>query len=327
MPIIGPIYRDLISGHDLIAYIAFAMVPVTYWALLQHALRPASARGRREPGRGRHRRHFGARPALSARCVICGVLVGFAGAYLVARPGRLFPAAHERAGKGFIALAALVFAKWRPWPALGDLPAVRLSRRGGDPAAGGGSCRSSAQVPVQAIQALPYILTVVLLAGFIGKAIPPQGVGDALCQGALRAALPELFAAAKAAQANAYAPYSRFQVGAALRTPDGRDLCRLQRRERRLSARVLRGGGAIAAMALGGRAAHRAKSSSSATARRLCTPCGGCRQRIREFADPSTAIHIAGPKACGGPSRSPSCCPIRSARVICPRVTERNRRR
>ena len=53
------------------------------------------------------------------------------------------------------------------------------------------------------------------------------------------AALAELFAAAKAAQANAYAPYSRFPVGAALRTPDGRGLFRLQRRERRLSARAL----------------------------------------------------------------------------------------
>ena len=80
------------------------------------------------------------------------------------------------AGKGFIALAALVFAKWRPWPALAtcllfgflDALATRLQ---------GVGAAWMAQVPVQAIQALPYILTVVLLAGFIGKAIPPKASG------------------------------------------------------------------------------------------------------------------------------------------------------
>ena len=73
-------------------------------------------------------------------------------------------------------LAALVFAKWRPWPALAtcllfgvlDALATRLQ---GVPLPGIGP------VPVQAIQALPYLLTVVLLAGFIGKAIPPKASG------------------------------------------------------------------------------------------------------------------------------------------------------
>ena len=88
------------------------------------------------------------------------------------------------AGKGFIALAALVFAKWRPWPALatcllfGFLDALAIRLQGVElPVIG--------PVPVQAIEALPYVLTVVLLAGFIGKAIPPQGLGDSLCQRAL----------------------------------------------------------------------------------------------------------------------------------------------
>ena len=40
----------------------------------------------------------------------------------------------------------------------------------------------------------------------------------------------------------------------------------------------------------------------------LCTPCGGCRQRIREFAGPTTPIHIAGPEGVRAPSRWPSCC-------------------
>ncbi|MEX0628504.1 MAG: ABC transporter permease, partial [Cucumibacter sp.] len=78
--------------------------------------------------------------------------------------------------KGFIALAALIFAKWRPWPAMwtcllfGFLDAVQIRLQGEElPLIG--------EVPVQAIQALPYILTVVLLAGFIGKAIGPKAGG------------------------------------------------------------------------------------------------------------------------------------------------------
>ena len=80
------------------------------------------------------------------------------------------------AGKGFIALAALIFAKWRPWPALGacllfgflDAFAIQLQ---------GKSLPLIGEVPVQFIHALPYILTVVLLAGFIGNAIPPKASG------------------------------------------------------------------------------------------------------------------------------------------------------
>ena len=80
------------------------------------------------------------------------------------------------AGKGFIALAALVFAKWRPGPALlaclafglVEASAIRLQ---------GYVFPGVGAVPVQAIQALPYLLTVVLLAGFIGRATPPAASG------------------------------------------------------------------------------------------------------------------------------------------------------
>ncbi len=80
------------------------------------------------------------------------------------------------AGKGFIALAALIFAKWRPGPALAacllfgflDAMAIRLQ---------GVALPGIGQAPVQFIQALPYVLTVVLLAGFIGRAVPPKASG------------------------------------------------------------------------------------------------------------------------------------------------------
>ncbi len=80
------------------------------------------------------------------------------------------------AGRGFMALAALIFGKWHPvgalWACLlfGFLDAVAIRLQGAVlPVVG--------EVPVQWVQALPYILTVVLLAGFIGKAVAPKSLG------------------------------------------------------------------------------------------------------------------------------------------------------
>jgi ABC-type uncharacterized transport system permease subunit len=174
VPFIGPIYKHLISGHDLITYFGFLCVPLTYWALYHTRF-------------GLQLRAVGENPAavdtagLSVRglryraVIICGVLVGLSGAYLSISQAAYFQP-HMSAGKGFIALAALVFAKWRPWPALAtcllfgvlDALATRLQ---------GVPLPFIGPVPVQAIEALPYLLTVVLLAGFIGKAIPPRASG------------------------------------------------------------------------------------------------------------------------------------------------------
>ena len=64
MPIVGPIYQELISDHDLIGYIAFALVPMTYWALYSTRFGLRLRAVGENPGRCRHRGHFGARPAL-----------------------------------------------------------------------------------------------------------------------------------------------------------------------------------------------------------------------------------------------------------------------
>lgn len=109
------------------------------------------------------------------------------------------------------------------------------------------------------------------------------------------AALGQLFAAAKAAQANAYAPYSRFKVGAALRTPSGAIFSGCNVENASYPQGSCAEAGAIAAMALAGER-RIAEILVIGDGDALCTPCGGCRQRIREFADPSTLIHIAGPE-------------------------------
>ena len=107
------------------------------------------------------------------------------------------------------------------------------------------------------------------------------------------AALQELFAAAKAAQANAYAPYSRFKVGAALRSESGAVHSGCNVENAAYPQGACAEAGAIAAMALAGER-RIVDIVVVGDGEGLCTPCGGCRQRIREFADATTRIHVAG---------------------------------
>src|SRR5271157_5673581 len=105
--------------------------------------------------------------------------------------------------------------------------------------------------------------------------------------------LAELFAAAKAAQANAYAPYSHFKVGAALRTPSGAIFSGGNVENAAYPEGVCAETSAISAMALAGDR-RIAGILVIGDGEGLCTPCGGCRQRIREFADVATLVHVAG---------------------------------
>jgi cytidine deaminase len=102
-----------------------------------------------------------------------------------------------------------------------------------------------------------------------------------------------LFDAARAAQTRAYAPYSRFPVGAAIRGASGsmHSGCNVE------NAAYPQGAcaetGAISAMIMSGEK-RIAEMLVIGDGEGLCTPCGGCRQRIREFAAPNTPVHIAG---------------------------------
>ncbi|MFY0681010.1 MAG: ABC transporter permease [Thalassovita sp.] len=174
VPLLGPLYHDLISGHTILVYLAFACVPATWWVLYRTRF-------------GLRLRAVGENPAAVdtagvsvvglrfSAVLICGVLCGIAGAYLATALQAGF-VKEMTAGRGFIALAALIFAKWRPWYALfatllfGLLQAVALRFQNiqiGEVA-----------IPVQLMDALPYILTVVILAGVVGKAVPPRAGGE-----------------------------------------------------------------------------------------------------------------------------------------------------
>lgn len=167
-------FGDAILGHSALVFFALLAVPLTAFVLGRTRF-------------GLRLRAVGENPAAVdtagisvtglryAAVIIGGLLCGLAGTYLsVAQSAGFLP--NMTAGKGFIALAALIFAKWRAWPALGacflfgllDAISIRLQ---------GIVLPGIGEVPVQAIQALPYLMTVILLAGVIGRATPPRASG------------------------------------------------------------------------------------------------------------------------------------------------------
>jgi simple sugar transport system permease protein len=162
------------AGDNILVYVALLSVPLTWWIIGRTRF-------------GLRLRAVGEMPlavdaagisvaGLRYRAVLlCGLFTGLAGAYLSIAQNAGF-SRDMTAGQGFIALAAIIFGKWRAFPAFGaclifgllDAIAIRLQ---------GVRIPGVGEVPVQLIQALPYLLTMFLLAGFIGRAVAPKAVG------------------------------------------------------------------------------------------------------------------------------------------------------
>ncbi|MCC5983522.1 MAG: ABC transporter permease [Rhodobacteraceae bacterium] len=174
VPVLGPFYSVILSGHSILVYVGLLCVPLTWYVLFRTRF-------------GLRLRAVGENPAAVdtagisvvglryGAVMICGVLCGLAGAYLATGLSAGF-VKDMTAGRGFIALAAMIFAKWRPWHALGAvllfglLEAIANRYQNID--------LGFMVLPAQFMQALPYILTVVILAGFVGRAIPPRAGGE-----------------------------------------------------------------------------------------------------------------------------------------------------
>lgn len=162
------------AGDNVLVYVGLAAVPVTWWLIARTRF-------------GLRLRAVGEMPlavdaagisvaGLRYRAVLlCGLFAGLAGSYLAIAQNAGF-SRDMTAGQGFIALAAIIFGKWRPFPAFGaclmfgllDAIAIRLQ---------GLKVPGIGEVPVQLFQALPYLLTMFLLAGFIGRAVAPKAIG------------------------------------------------------------------------------------------------------------------------------------------------------
>ncbi|MCM2291693.1 ABC transporter permease [Allorhizobium sp. BGMRC 0089] len=174
VPVIGRIYAEVISGNNLLAYLAFLAVPLSWWVLYRSRF-------------GLRLRAVGENPGavdtagisvtwLRYRSVIlAGFLCGFSGTYLSIAQSAAF-IRDMSAGKGYIALAALIFAKWKPVPVLFACLLFGFLDASGN-FMQGKSLPLIGEVPVQIFQALPYILTCILLAGFIGSARSPKAGG------------------------------------------------------------------------------------------------------------------------------------------------------
>ena len=172
VPVLGFLAKVFLS-HSIITYIAILLVPLTAWALnrTRFGLRL------RAVGENPHAVDSAGISVAALRykaVIIAGVLCGIAGAFISTSLSSSF-VRDMTAGSGFMALAALIFANWRAWPALFACLLFGFLQAAGNYLQGfqiGGF-----QIPVQFINMLPYVMTVVLLAGFIGKSVPPKASG------------------------------------------------------------------------------------------------------------------------------------------------------
>ena len=174
IPVAGSLIGEGLLSHNALVYVALLLVPATWWLLFKTRF------GLRLRAVGENPQMVDAAGVSVVRLrytalTLNGMLCGLAGSYLVLAQAANF-SSNMTAGRGFMALAALIFGRWHPVGALWacllfgflDAAAIRLQ---------GVRLPGIGEVPVQAIQALPYVLTVVLLAGFIGKAVAPQALG------------------------------------------------------------------------------------------------------------------------------------------------------
>ena len=171
-PGFGP-YAKILFDHSILTYAALLMVPLTAWVLAKTRF------GLRLRAVGENPQAVDTAGISVARLryeavIIAGVLCGVAGAYLSTALQTSF-VRDMSGGRGFLALTALIFANWRAWPALGAcllfgfLQAIANFMQGVH--------LFGFEIPVQVFNSLPYVMTIVLLAGFIGKSIPPKASG------------------------------------------------------------------------------------------------------------------------------------------------------
>jgi general nucleoside transport system permease protein len=174
VPGLGLIYGEIVSGHNVLVYAAAVAVPGVAWLVYRTRFGLRLRAVGESPGAVDTAGVSVAGTRYRA-LVLSGALCGLAGAYLSIAHNAAF-IRDMSAGKGYLALAALIFGQWRPVPTLGacllfafaDAAQTRLQ---------GTPLPVVGVVPVQLVQALPYVLTVALLAGFVGRAVAPRAIG------------------------------------------------------------------------------------------------------------------------------------------------------
>ncbi|MCA1622289.1 MAG: ABC transporter permease [Acidobacteria bacterium] len=166
---------EFFNRLSLASILAFALVPVCWYVLYKTPF-------------GLRLRATGENPAAADAAgvkiirlryiavVLSGVLAAAGGAYLSIGQSSLFTR-NMTAGRGFIALAALILAKWRPVPVLLACLFFGLTEALTIQIQGVFKLPSGEDIPVQFIQIIPYVATIIVLAGFIGLSRAPKALG------------------------------------------------------------------------------------------------------------------------------------------------------
>ncbi|MBX9869995.1 MAG: ABC transporter permease [Burkholderiaceae bacterium] len=174
IPLLGWLYTKLIGGHSILVYLAFALIPVVHW-VLYHSRFGLRLRAVGENPHAADAAGINVERTRFLAMLCAGVLCSFSGAYLTLVQSGFF-LRDMSAGNGYLALTALVFGNWRPLQTaagclmFGFFAALQVQIEGiVFPGIG--------KVPGSLIQMIPYVVTVVVLAGFMAKSIAPKALG------------------------------------------------------------------------------------------------------------------------------------------------------
>jgi simple sugar transport system permease protein len=174
IPVIGWLYGHVIGGQSVLVYLAFLLVPVVHW-VVYHSRFGLRLRACGENPHAADAAGVSVERTRYLAMLVAGVLCSFSGAYLAIVQSGFF-LRDMSAGAGYLALTALVFGNWRPiYTVLGCLMfglfgAIQIQLEGVDlPVVG--------HLPGSLIQAIPYVVTVVVLAGLMAKSVAPKAIG------------------------------------------------------------------------------------------------------------------------------------------------------
>ena len=174
IPVLGWIYGSLIGGHSVLVYLAFLLVPLVHW-VVYHTRFGLRLRACGENPHAADAAGVSVERTRYMAMLIAGVLCSFSGAYLAIVQSGFF-LRDMSAGAGYLALTALVFGNWRPvYTVLGCLMfgffgALQIQIEGVDlPMIG--------RVPGSLIHMIPYVVTVIVLAGLMAKSVAPKAAG------------------------------------------------------------------------------------------------------------------------------------------------------
>jgi general nucleoside transport system permease protein len=174
IPFVGWLYGHVIGGHSALVYLSFLLLPVVHW-VVYHSRFGLRLRACGENPHAADAAGVSVAKTRYLSMFTAGVLCSFSGSYLAIVQSGFF-LRDMSAGAGYLALTALVFGNWRPLhTVLGCLmfalfQAVQIQIEGVDlPVVG--------RIPGSLIQMIPYVVTVVVLAGLMAKSVAPKAIG------------------------------------------------------------------------------------------------------------------------------------------------------